>query len=116
MTDRCIYHITTLIDWQNALTRGGYRIGSLESEGFIHASTYDQGLGTAQAHFAGQKGLVLLKINTEHLLPEVKYEPAQNGTLFPHIFGEINLEAVEQVTRFVADADGVFRTIGDEHA
>lgn len=93
-----IYHITTEKQWQEALLNGYYEAGSLQAEGFIHCSTEEQVAGVLERYFAGQKGLLKLVLNTEKLQHELKFELAPSvNQEFPHIYGPINLEAVEGV-------------------
>ena len=104
-----IYHITSLSTWQNALEKGIYNGETLESEGFIHCSTREQVAGSANRHFKGQTGLVLLQIDPQRLQSPVRSENLVGGTdLFPHIYGPVNLEAVNQVEIFDAGTDGIF--------
>lgn len=103
-----IYHITSEIAWNAAKKAGSYRGDTLASDGFIHTSTIGQVNKTANRFYFAQKGLVLLEIDESRLLAEVKYEPAENGELFPHIFGEVNLDAVRTVYPFSPKEDGAF--------
>lgn len=108
-----IYHITPLENWQRAQQIGQYTAASLESEGFIHASTREQVEDTAQLFYHGQTGLVLLAIDPDRLRSELRYEAgsAAHGVkqLFPHVYGPINLEAVVEVLPFEPLPDGSFR-------
>lgn len=113
MSERWIYHITALKDWEKAIEDGSYSADTLAVEGFIHASTKAQVLDTANYLFVGKPGLVLLKIDSNKVAAEIKYEVAPNGLKFPHIYGSLNLEAVCKVINFSPDADGIFRKIED---
>lgn len=111
-----IYHIATRADWERAQNHGAYRHSSLENEGFIHCSTKEQVVQTANNFFKGQTQLLLLQIDEDQLSSECKYEdPAGKGThdpkhglLFPHVYGEINLKAVVAVFDFESDENGEF--------
>ncbi|MGA7723218.1 MAG: DUF952 domain-containing protein [Ignavibacteriaceae bacterium] len=111
-----ILHITTHKEWEKARQEGEYTAPSLKSEGFIHCSTIEQTVDTANLFFKGQKGLVLLCIDENKLKSGCKYEdPAgggqrdlRTGNLFPHIYGPINLPAVIKAVDFPADDNGVF--------
>ncbi len=103
-----IFHITTQAQWQNALEQGFYTVNSLETEGFIHASTAEQVPRVFNAFYADQSDLVLLAISSEKLDSPVKWEapihPDGKKTdsipeveKFPHIYGKINLNAVTVV-------------------
>ena len=95
-----IYHIATLEDWNHAKKRGIYVSLSLAKEGFIHCSEENQIKGVLHRYFEISKDLVKLEIDTNKLVPELKYElsPTLNE-LFPHIYGPINLIAVTGVSK-----------------
>jgi uncharacterized protein (DUF952 family) len=103
-----IYHIAAQAEWQRALEAGEYRADTLESEGFIHASTRKQVVDTANSFYHGKDGLVLLEIEVKALPVEVRYELAPNGGRYPHIFGPIFPQAVTRVMPFPPDAEGNF--------
>lgn len=103
-----ILHITKRQQWEQAKNLGTYRANSLDSEGFIHCSKSTQILKVAKRFFDNQKELVLLFIDSEKVQAEIRYEPAEIGELFPHIYGELNIDAVYQVIDFEAGEDGLF--------
>lgn len=103
-----IFHITTQSQWQNALEQGFYTVNSLETEGFIHASTAEQVPRVFNAFYRDQVDLILLAIAPEKLDSPIKWEtpvhPDGKKTdsiteteKFPHIYGKINLNAVTVV-------------------
>ena len=78
-------------------------------EGFVHCSRLDQVVKVADIRFRGQKGLVLLCIDTDKVTAEIRYENLEGGReLFPHIYGEINTDAVVQVAEFEPGVNGHF--------
>lgn len=101
-----IYHITSVKEWQAAKAAGVYRAPSLETEGFIHCSTREQVVDSAQNHFAGRADLLLLCIQSGMLVSALRLEGER---LWPHIYGPLNLEAVERVLEFPLQADGTFQ-------
>jgi uncharacterized protein (DUF952 family) len=111
-----ILHITSRDAWTAAASSGYYRALSLASEGFIHCSTIAQTEETANRFFHGQQGLVLLCIDESRLEAEVKYEPPVGGavhdpradSLFPHLYGPLNVSAVVRVVAFPPKPDGSF--------
>ncbi len=113
-----IYHITLHTDWKAAQKSGDYRPASLESEGFIHCSTYLQAAPVANAFYSGQTGLVLLVIDPKRLSAKLQWDPPAHPAPekapvelhgeFPHIYGALNLDAVVDVRDFASNADGVF--------
>ena len=105
---KLIIHITSKSAWETAQQNGYYTASSLETEGFIHCSTPAQVVATAERFYAGQRGLVLLVIDSERVQPEVKYEAGTDkpDELFPHIYGRLNLDAVTRVLDFAPDSAG----------
>jgi uncharacterized protein (DUF952 family) len=87
-----IYHIAKSDAWERESRGGEYRHPSLETEGFIHCSLAEQVPETLEKFFPSRDGLVLLEIEVERLVSELRYE---NG--FPHIYGPLNVEAVVAV-------------------
>ncbi|MEH2191666.1 MAG: DUF952 domain-containing protein [Nostoc sp.] len=103
-----ILHITKVQQWEQAKDLGSYRADSLDTEGFIHCSKSTQILKVAQRFFNNQKELLILFIDSEKVQAEIRYEPAEIGELFPHIYGELNIDAVYQVVDFDAGENGLF--------
>jgi uncharacterized protein (DUF952 family) len=103
-----ILHIADRPTWQIAQTTGAYRHASLDAEGFIHCSKPEQLVGVANTFFRGQQGLILLCIDSERLQAELRYDEVGDQQYFPHIYGEINLDAVQQVLDFNPNPDGEF--------
>lgn len=88
---------------------GNYQPERFPVEGFIHCSTRDQVIQVANARFRGQSGLVLLFIDTDKVAAEIIYENLEGGQqLFPHIYGELNTDAVARVAEFAPDDAGYF--------
>ena len=107
-----IFHIAQSEAWVNIehqTAPGFYRPETFSTEGFVHCSTRDQVVKVAAARFRGQTGLVLLCIDTDKVIAEIRYENLEGGReLFPHIYGEINTGAVVHVAEFEPGADGCF--------
>ena len=98
-----------------AVARGSYAPASLQAEGYIHCSTLAQVIDTANRFYRGQDDLFVLCIEESLLKAELKYElPAMmhdesSGELFPHLYGELNLDAVVRVAKLHCEADGSFQ-------
>ena len=101
-----IYHLATSKDWENALESGAYAPASLQSEGFIHASVKEELIPSAQIHFQDQTSLVILVISEKKVKHLLKWEPAREGKLFPHIYGAISLERIENTYLMIRDKEG----------
>jgi uncharacterized protein (DUF952 family) len=104
-----ILHITQLQAWETAKNLGTYRSNTLDTEGFMHCSTTTQVIGSANRFFKNQTDLVILVIDIDRIQAEIRYEGGVASNLFPHIYGELNLDAVIQVIDFEAAANGEFR-------
>lgn len=106
---RIVYHITRKTDWAAALTAGLYTVDSLGAEGFIHCSTAQQVIATANRIFRGRRGLVLLCVDTHKVKPEIRYENLEGGTdLFPHVYGALEIASVAAVHEFPPHDNGSF--------
>ncbi len=103
-----IFHIALAHEWSKALENGAYTTGSLETEGFIHFSTGRQLLRTANKFYRGNRNVVLLSIDPKRLAAELRYEPIEGGQEFPHLYGQLNLDAVTAVLVFTPESDGGF--------
>jgi uncharacterized protein (DUF952 family) len=104
---RRIYKICPASAWREAEQQGVYR-GSADDErdGFIHFSTLSQVAETANRHFFGQTGLLLIEIDVDALGEALRWERSRDGELFPHLYGELGLEAVTAVLDLRARSDG----------
>ena len=104
-----IYHITHKSNWNTALAAGSYAADSLATEGYIHCSTAQQVLATANRLFRNRRDLVLLCIDSARIDAEVRYENMEGGTeLYPHVYGALELVSVCATHDFPAGADGSF--------
>jgi len=115
-----VLHIIPYQHWVRAQEQGAYEPPSLKDEGFIHCSTPAQVVGVANALYHGQRDLVLLCIDADHVQAAIKYEDCyETGQEFPHIYGPLNLDAVVQVIPFAPEKDGNFQlpaTLDEEKA
>jgi uncharacterized protein (DUF952 family) len=102
-----IYKICPASAWREAERQGAYR-GSADDirDGFIHFSTAAQVPGTAEKYFAGQKGLFLVAVDADAVGDALKWEPARGGELFPHLYGELEFDAVISVMDLPLRSDG----------
>jgi len=107
-------HILSRSEWDLARRSGDYRPPSLEAEGFIHCSTIEQIIDTANIFYRGRRDLLVLRIDESKLISPLRFEaPAAAGDArpaarFPHIYGPLNLAAVIEATEFPCGADGSF--------
>lgn len=86
-----------------------YKPAAFERDGFVHLSTREQVLETAQCYYAGRSDLVLLAIDTSALEKDVLYENLLGGKkLFPHYYAVIPRSAVLKSSALVLGRDGCF--------
>jgi uncharacterized protein (DUF952 family) len=106
-----IFHVADQRTWAAATT--AYRPGGFEVEGFIHCSTASQVLKVLRRLFPGRRDLVLLRIDPRLLGSEVWFENLEGGDeLFPHIYGELDLDAVTGIEALAIGDDGEFAMPG----
>jgi len=96
MTDRTIYKICSEADWRAAQAAGALAMSPDDKrDGFIHLSAEDQVRGTLDKHFKDKTGLVILTVDTACLDEgALKWEVSRGGALFPHLYGDLPVEAV----------------------
>ena len=110
-----IFHIVPLDDWFADADRA-YAPHSLAEEGFVHCSPDEATtLAVATAFYAeAPSPLVALLIDEHKLDVMVRWEAADPGpppgvpaeTLFPHVYGRINRDAVEGMFEVERDDAG----------
>jgi uncharacterized protein (DUF952 family) len=95
MSGERLYKVLRASEWREAQTQGVIA-GSADDlrDGFIHLSTHSQLAGTLSRHFAGETGLIVLEIAADRLNADLKWEPSRDGTLFPHLYDVLPLDAV----------------------
>ncbi len=95
MPDLIAYKLLPAAAWQ-AMGELGLFAGSPVdiADGFIHLSTAAQLTETADKHFAGQDGLMVLAIDLPGLGAALRWEPSRGGQLFPHLYASLPLDKV----------------------
>ena len=89
-----IYKIFRADEWAT-LQADGETVGAPidVADGYIHFSTAATVAETAAKYFAGVEGLVLLAVEADTLDP-LKWEPAREGVLFPHLYRKLRMDDV----------------------
>ena len=103
-----IYLLMTSAEIESARRSGTWAPASLPTEGFIHASPYEQLERVANKHYRSAIDVHVVQVSVERLTSEQRWEPAA-GSLYPHIYGPLNFEAVVLVVATERHADGSFR-------
>ncbi|MFE0642706.1 DUF952 domain-containing protein [Streptomyces sp. NPDC058877] len=110
-----IYHVVTPADW-SARPEEPYAPASLAEEGFVHCSPdAPTTLAVVNAFYRTvSRPLLVLVLDEDRIAARTEWEAAvpspppgvPEGTLFPHVFGPIERDAVDRVLEVVWDEDG----------
>ena len=84
-----------------------YGEASVNKCGFIHCSDLDTYYLVAPNFKDDPEERILLLINTDKVIPEIKWERSENWD-FPHIYGPLNTDAVEAVLPHLWSEDRVW--------
>lgn len=92
-----IFKILRGPEWE-LLRADGVFAGSADDlrDGFIHLSTEAQLEGTLAKHFAGEQGLVIVRVALE-ADPALRWEASRGGDLFPHLYRPLRSADVVEV-------------------
>ena len=102
-----VYKILSRDAWIAAQDAGLFTGSAIDrQDGFIHLSTAAQAAETARRHFAGQTGLVLLKLQAAELGATLRWEPSRGGQLFPHLYGPLDPRLVSTAQPLELNAQG----------
>jgi uncharacterized protein (DUF952 family) len=114
-----IFHVVALDDWLAAPDRP-YAPASLSEEGFVHCSPDEAvTLAVASTFYRDTPGPLMVLLIDEHKLDVMVHWEAASpvppsgvapDTLFPHVYGHVNRDAVERMMEIQRDADG--RAVG----
>lgn len=91
-----IYHILLPETWELVQGSTFYEAESLISEGFIHCSYENQLDGVLDRYYRDAPEVVVLALDPAKLTSPLVSEPSTNDEPYPHIYGPINLDAVEK--------------------
>jgi len=110
MAASLIYHLARRADFERAHEAGRYDGAREDSaDGFMHFSTADQVVESAARHRAGETDLMLVAVDPDRLGGALRWEPARNGALFPHLYGPLSLDTVAWVRPLPVGSDGRHR-------
>lgn len=104
-----LYKIVSGAQWRAAQGDGLVAWSAVDRrDGFMHLSTANQVLETARLHFSGTPDLVALEIDPSRLDGAVRFETSRGGDLFPHLYGDLSVNAVIRVRRLREDGGTFF--------
>lgn len=92
-----IYHIVLPDIWEKFKDQDFYYATSLSTEGFIHCSFAEQLEGVLNRYYSGVEKVLILTIKSEMLTSELVNEPSTNNEIYPHIYGQINRDAIIEI-------------------
>lgn len=95
-----IYHIAIESEWNGQIHSAEFAPPAFAREGFVHTSRKHQVAGVADRYYKGRTDLLLLEIDEAKLKHPLKDEPSSSGEFFPHVYGEINKDAIVNVDRY----------------
>jgi len=102
-----LYHMAHRADWEQAEAEGLYHGSPHDKrDGFMHFSTATQVAESARLHRAGQPDLLLIVVAEAGTGPW-KWEPARNGALFPHLYGDLRVKDAVGVHELPLGEDGL---------
>ena len=92
-----IYHIVLPETWVTFNEKDFYEAESLQNEGFIHCSFAEQIEGVLGRYYQGVEKVLILTIDSEKLTSKLVNEPSTNNEIYPHIYGQINRDAIVEI-------------------
>ena len=102
-----IYHMCSKDEWEQALKKGKYSGSSQDgNDGFIHFSSNEQIVASAAKHRAGQSDILLLTVLQCSLGTALKWEKSGGGDLFPHLYRDLPISLVSDITPLPLGKDG----------
>ena len=109
MTD-VAYKLVDGGEWAEARTAGAYGGSAVDrADGYIHMSTADQLAETARRHYRGRGDLVLATVDLTGLGPSLRWEASRGGAMFPHLYGDLPMTAVQEDRPLDVDDEGLMR-------
>lgn len=105
--DPFIYVLMSPTTLRDSVRKGVYSPDSLGTKKFIHASPINQLTRLANKYYLDNDTVHVAVVRKTRIAPPVKWEPGTGG-LYPHIYGELNMEATEQTLTFFRSDDGRF--------
>ncbi len=102
-----IYHFALEKSWKKQLKEGNYKPDSLNKQGYINASSWEQIKATYYKHFSRPNQLLIIVIDPLKVKSEIKYENSSEGDqLYPHIYGPLNQDAISKIETVRLDSEG----------
>ncbi|HKE64690.1 MAG TPA: DUF952 domain-containing protein [Micromonosporaceae bacterium] len=111
-----IYKILLPSEWDQFEATGRFDGSEFDHEsGYIHCSSRTQVGATAMRVFGHEPSLVVVAVDANAIAGSIRWEPASDGDLFPHIYESLPIDAVVGVHR-VAGAEHVETDVAPERS
>ena len=108
MTETTAYKVLTSAEMEKLERDGTFAGAEVDvADGYIHLSTAAQLTETVDKHFAGRADLHVAAVDLVALGDRVRWEPSRGGQPFPHLYGDLPLDAVVAYGPLERDGDGV---------
>lgn len=102
-----IYKVVSRQQWAEAEKANVFCGAPIDlQDGFIHFSAASQVVETVAKHFARQADLLLVEVDASQLGEKLKWEVSRGGELFPHLYGDMSLDAVVSVADLPLGSNG----------
>ena len=111
-TETDVYRIVTEEEWTALETGGVLPLSALDQrDGFVHLSTRDTVLETANLYYSQYETLRVLQMKATSLGTSLRFEPVRSrkGALFPHYYGGALSSAVIEQSLWLHRSSEGFR-------
>lgn len=79
------------------------------ADGYIHLSTAEHVPATLARHYPGRTDLHLAAVDLDAVAADLRWEPARQGLLFPHLYAPLTLDTVVAYSPVAYEPDGSLR-------
>ena len=102
------FHMAPADVWRAQSGLPAYLPEAFAADGFIHCTDGEDELIAVANHFyrSDARDYVVLSIARDRIAAPVRYKDP--SLIYPHIYGPLNVDAVESVRPMLRDADGRF--------
>jgi len=106
-----IYHLAPLEYFYAQPPDRPYVPAEFDRDGFIHCTAGDEQLVIVANRYYrdDDRAWLVAVIDAAAVTAEIRYEPGQDGVLYPHVYGPLNRSAIVSVLRLPRRADGSFQ-------
>ena len=101
-----IYKICDADIWREAEQAGIFTGAEIDIIDVYNPFSADaQIASTLVQHFPGKDNLLLIEVDTDRL--DIRYEPARDGQLFPHLYDSLDMVHVRNIWTLTLDKDNL---------